>query len=393
MGSSSETHDQQIPPYWLGEPVFSFKATILEIDKDWVQIHPNYLYPLSGGQLADKGKLITSIEHQILDVQKRDDIIWIQLDKIDNISVNQQVSIDIDQERRNQLSINHSAQHLLSALFFTKFNNETERSEINEVEIQIGLKQSFSISQLQEVLMQMESIIFEDRPINNIISSPDQLTKYNIRGKPKGNEVLRIVEIKNLDFNLCGGTHVSSTAEILAIHIIKIEGKKIRFCAGKHAKLMAQKDNILLLEILNLINSSKHTVIKDINQVVRSVKEIRSEFNNLAITYAKQKIHQSPWQQVGQIKYRIVDVDYLEKGQVLEAIGEPKNDEIYFVSYLNGIVLIRSNNEEIIQKIMLLLKNNGVKGGGRGVSVIARIEFSLEEFKILVDQILQLAFL
>jgi len=80
----------------------------------------------------------------------------------------------------------------------------------------------------------IQSLVDADQPIScrwitdeELDAQPELVRTMSVQ-PPKGAGMVRLLEIRDIDLQPCGGTHLNSTGEVGAFHIGKIEKK------GKH---------------------------------------------------------------------------------------------------------------------------------------------------------------
>jgi|TARA_B100000315_G_scaffold260485_1_gene322280 misacylated tRNA(Ala) deacylase len=204
------------------------------IDGDyWVQFDKTYYYPSGGGQPADHGTISADgIKYSILDVKKRSEILHLLSDSVNVDSlVNQTLTAEIDQQRRDILCRMHTAQHLVSAAADELFSATTIGNQINtqktRIDIGIESRDSFSKDDLESsVNNYIDSAVdvsMSFRPRDELIEDP--LVRVNMDLIPKNIHELRVITIDGIDICPCAGTHVGNTNQIGYIEIGKVKSK------------------------------------------------------------------------------------------------------------------------------------------------------------------------
>ena len=209
-------------------------------------------YPEGGGQPSDRGT-INGIP--VLDVREEEGEILHFIEKTPEqggARPGENAELKLDIWRRRDITVQHSAQHLLSGTLFCL-------AGIPTVSMHLGVQYSTidinCPSMDREILIRIEdaaiNAIGEDRPFIIHLCPPERAEDLPLRkAPPKGEEQLRIVEIgkpgahkardsKNnpLDFSPCCGTHVSSAGQIGMLRILETEKYKgmirMTFIAGR----------------------------------------------------------------------------------------------------------------------------------------------------------------
>ncbi len=210
----------------------NFESRVLKSDSNAVVVDQTAFFPGGGGQPYDVGEFWTEDEvWEVIKVRRKDGELWHLLDK-DAPVVGTMFVGEIDWERRFQLMRTHTAMHILCGVIWRDygasvtggnmehlrgrmdFEFETMRRElVDEIQKKINLEVEASREITTRVL-----------PREEAFEIPDLIrTKINLL--PQGIREVRIVEIKGLDLQADGGTHVSNTQEVGAIKIIDYKSK------------------------------------------------------------------------------------------------------------------------------------------------------------------------
>ena len=82
---------------------------------------------------------------------------------------------------------------------------------------------SLTQEQLHQIEQTVNEHIIANHKVNVFYINRDDAVHYNIRKIPKDIDRLRIVQIENVEYNACAGTHVQSTSEIGLLKLLKTE--------------------------------------------------------------------------------------------------------------------------------------------------------------------------
>jgi alanyl-tRNA synthetase len=242
-------------------------------------------YPSSGGQPNDLGKLG---EAAILDVRDDGGEIAHIVDR--EVPVGR-VDCHIDWSRRFDHMQQHSGQHLLSAMFQERFNLPTVSFHLGEDLCTIDLRgREPSLDILQEAERAANAIIFEDRPIQVLYGTAEQLAQRGVRKEVEREGILRAIEIEGADLQPCGGTHVKSTGQIgliLVRRCTKIrQDWRVEFVCGARAEGVAGGDFQLLRSIGERLSCGPEEALTSIDKILNerdaSFKNFRASIQQLA---------------------------------------------------------------------------------------------------------------
>lgn len=205
-----------------------FDAEVIESKDNYVILDKTGFYPESGGQPNDSGTLNNV---KVLQVTKRDDIKHV-LEKND-FKQGDNVHGVIDWDKRYKHCRMHSAQHLLSAIVFDKYNAVTAGNQIGYDRSRIDFFPFKADKEIVDYLTkEFNRLVDEGLEINIRNIKREEMMKIISERKsvlfnklPENIEEVRVVEIKNFDRVPCAGTHVRNTKEIGYINIISTENK------------------------------------------------------------------------------------------------------------------------------------------------------------------------
>lgn len=211
-----------------------WEATVLASDAETgIVLDRSAFYPGGGGQPPDHGVLLWGgVQTRIVDARRGDDYCLIPADGDPLPPVGTQVRGAVEDARRTSLMRTHSGLHLLSGVVFRDFgalvtgsNMEpgTGRLDFNLDEIPDGFKEAIEAACNVEVTAD-RAIESYELSRTEAFAIPDVIrTATNLL--PPTIEIVRIVDIKGLDVQADGGTHVASTGSIGTMRVLKVENK------------------------------------------------------------------------------------------------------------------------------------------------------------------------
>ncbi|MDC3001488.1 alanyl-tRNA editing protein [Actinomycetota bacterium] len=231
MNKPAHQHTERLD--LLDSTLREWQATVLDVDDNGIVLDRSAFYPGGGGQPPDHGVLLWSgVQTAIVGARRGDDIRLIPTDGDPIPPPGTPVRGALEDERRTALMRTHSGLHLLSGVVFRDFgalvtgsnmDPLTGRLDFNLEEVPPGFKQAVEEACNVEVtadraIEAYELSRAEAFEIPDIIRTATNLLPAEI-------EIVRIVDIKGLDVQADGGTHVASTQQIGAIRVLKVENK------------------------------------------------------------------------------------------------------------------------------------------------------------------------
>ncbi|MFX1492833.1 MAG: alanyl-tRNA editing protein [Promethearchaeota archaeon] len=357
--------------YWKHPYDTQFEAKLVKIIKEGVILDKTLFYPRSGNQANDIGHLILNDEK--FEVKKvyseGEEIIHeIHPEELKKFKVGDRVKGVLDWENRYALMKAHTSQHILSALFMNKYGINTSRAYIEAEEVMIQLEMDVEIHQLQEVFIEFFTLC----TLNNIKIKPNvfsldeaQELGNKIRGNFPSGDLIRIVEIENLDLNCCGGTHIRNSTEIGPILIIEFKKNiDIKYVLGKKAIQKFSQINMDLLSLTDKLNTPLENYSREVKRVIELNQTFLTYQELLISEFFKQKIL-NPDAEINDIKLYLInmEIEYKSLKKVLDQL--PKNSLLLIKSEENKIRIISNTDEIKSDKIAeKFIENYLGKGGG-----------------------------
>lgn len=231
MNKPAHQHTERLD--LLDSTLREWQATVLDVDDNGIVLDRSAFYPGGGGQPPDHGVLLWSgVQTAIVGARRGDDIRLIPADGDPIPPPGTPVRGALEDERRTALMRTHSGLHLLSGVVFRDFgalvtgsnmDPLTGRLDFNLEEVPPGFKEAVEDACNVEVTADRAIEAYELSradafEIPDIIRTATNLLPAEI-------EIVRIVDIKGLDVQADGGTHVASTQQIGAIRVLKVENK------------------------------------------------------------------------------------------------------------------------------------------------------------------------
>jgi alanyl-tRNA synthetase len=219
-----------------------FPAEIREIrpqgDQTALLLDRTIFYPEGGGQEADRGS-INGVP--LLDVKESaaaEILHLVAAAGAKNLTPGP-ATLLLDSRRRRDFTVQHSAQHLLSGTILRLTGNHTVSMHLGVETCTIDVDTpELSADTLIRVEDAVADAIESDVPLVIHLCPPEDITKFPLRKvPPRGEAVIRVVEIEGNDFSPCCGTHCGSTGQIGIVRVLGAEKYKgmtrVSFIAGR----------------------------------------------------------------------------------------------------------------------------------------------------------------
>jgi alanyl-tRNA synthetase len=248
----------------------SFDAKVLEIIDNNVILDQTAFYPVSGGQLSDRGTLEGS---KVIDVFKQGPYIVHVLEYKPTFHAGDNVHGEIEFARRLQLAQHHTATHIVNAASRTvlgaHINQASAKKDIDKAHIDITHYESLTDEELVKIEEEANKIVKQGIKTKLTFMSREEAEKTFgmaiYQGGVAPGKQLRIVQIPGVDVEACGGTHLKSTLEAGHIKLLKASKIKdgivrITFAAGKAAQTIESVEKQVLDKAAFLLKCTVHQV-------------------------------------------------------------------------------------------------------------------------------------
>jgi alanyl-tRNA synthetase len=245
-------------------------------------------YAESGGQVGDTGVIESANEIiNILDTKKENGIIIHFAEKLpENLS--QTFHAKIDREKRSLTENNHSSTHLLHAALRQVLGTHVEQkgSLVNEDYLRFDFSHFSKVT--DEEIQQIETIV-NHKIRENISSDIKEMSIDDARklgamalfGEKYGDTVRVVTFDKKYSIELCGGTHVQSTAQIGLFKIVSESAvasgiRRIEAITSLKAEQYFNEQNTLIHELRALLKNPKD-VLKSVQALIDQNSELQKQ--------------------------------------------------------------------------------------------------------------------
>lgn len=294
-------------------------------------------------------------------------------------------SYTLSKENQDDIAIQHTTQHLFSALAYKKGWNT------------VGFKMSNEYTTVDLDCILNENDIFElEKEVNIKIKKGASIKEFFITRKEEKNfilrkkisekipenEKIRMIEIENIDLGACSGFHVSDIKNIGLFKIVNFEKIKsnftrIYFLSGNRALKDYNVKHEIIKQACSLLNSTKDEITIFIEKLFDSKKNIETSYNELIEKYTSillKEMNNYIFEKNNK-KYYILSE---KKEIVLNFLKKFDNNFIFIGLWENGGVI--SSKIEDCTKILDLLKLTfDIKGGGKKEIVNFKGSISFDE--------------
>ncbi|QFS42875.1 alanine--tRNA ligase [Nostoc sphaeroides] len=243
-------------------------------------------YGESGGQIGDRGYISgDGIVVRVEDVKKESDF-FVHFGRIERgtLRVGDHVTAQIDPACRRRAQANHTATHLLQAALKKIVDDSISQAgslvSFDRLRFDFNCPRALTAEEVQQIEEQVNTWIAEAHSAKvEVLPLAEAKARGAVAmfGEKYGDEV-RVIDFPNVSMELCGGTHVSNTAEIGVFKIISEAG------VASGVRRIEAVSGPAILDYLNL----RDKVVKDLSdrfkvkpeEVPDRITSLQSELKN-----------------------------------------------------------------------------------------------------------------
>ncbi|MFJ7847285.1 alanine--tRNA ligase [Peribacillus sp. NPDC097206] len=253
-------------------------------------------YAESGGQIADKGTLVSElVKVDVLDVQKAPN--GQNLHRVTvtagTLTTDATVMAAVNQENRIQITKNHTATHLLHQalkdVLGTHVNQAGSLVQAERLRFDFSHFGQITAEEIEQIETIVNEKIWQSLQVNTEYKNIEEAKAMGamaLFGEKYG-KIVRVVQIGDYSLELCGGVHVPNTAVIGLFKIVSESGigagtRRIEAVTGAGAyNLMAEQIHVLK-DAASKLKTNMKDVPARIETILADAKELQRENDSLA---------------------------------------------------------------------------------------------------------------
>ncbi len=250
-------------------------------------------YAESGGQVADTGIVSNDdFEIEVSEVKKSGEQ-FIHIGKLKSGMINdKKVTASIDTFRRRRIASNHTATHLLHAALKKVLGDHVQQKgslvTADYLRFDFTHFNGMKPAEIAEVEKLVRAEITNASLVETKLMTPDEAKEDGataLFGEKYG-DVVRVVSLSNFSKELCGGTHVSNSAEIGMIKILSESSssagiRRIEAITGEAVYNYYEKKESLLNDVASLLKAKHEKIADKVQQLIDLNKEIEKELKTI----------------------------------------------------------------------------------------------------------------
>ena len=250
-------------------------------------------YAESGGQQADNGVIEgNGALGQVVDVQKQKNIFMHTvkvLNGVHNFLEGTEVKLSVNRSRRDAISKNHSATHLLQKALREILGTHVQQAGSlvapDRLRFDFNHYEAMTEEELEKVERLVNAKIAEALPADIKLMSMDEAKKTGAMALfgDKYESVVRVVSFGDFSTELCGGIHVSNVSQIGLFKIVSETGvaagvRRIEAKTGFHAYEVVKE---MERTIKNVADSLKTDVNKVEEKAEKNAEDLRAALKEI----------------------------------------------------------------------------------------------------------------
>ncbi|MGB3614738.1 MAG: alanine--tRNA ligase [Elainellaceae cyanobacterium] len=251
-------------------------------------------YAEGGGQIGDRGYLSgDEMLMRVEDVKKESDV-FVHFGHIErgSLSVGDQVTAQIDRACRRRVQANHTATHLLQAALKKLVDPSVGQAgslvNFDRLRFDFSCPRALTSDEVAEVEAQVNTWIAEAHGADVSLMSLDDAKSRGATAMfgEKYTDEVRVIDFPGVSMELCGGTHVSNTAEIGVFKIISETGissgvRRIEAVAGPAVLDYLNAREVVVKELGDRFKAKPEAIVGRVTALQEELKDSQKQLTAL----------------------------------------------------------------------------------------------------------------
>jgi alanyl-tRNA synthetase len=257
-------------------------------------------YAEGGGQVGDHGRLLVTrsagddAEFVVSDCKKLANGAYLHFGNLlhGSLKVGDQATVEVNSDKRAATAANHSATHLMHAALKQVLGDHVMQkgSMVNHERLRFDFAHDAPVSrdELKEVEQRVNAQIFAAHKVQSEIMSIAKAKAAGAEalfGEKYGEEV-RVISMGDYSLELCGGTHVSNTAEIGFFKIVGESGiaagvRRVEALTQNGALAWVNGQQGLIQQLADSLKSDAASLPQRVAQLQESIKGLEADKKKL----------------------------------------------------------------------------------------------------------------
>ncbi len=259
-------------------------------------------YGEGGGQVGDVGRITgQSFCAEVSDTKKSSSGISVHSVEVKEgeLKLKDEVSAAVDPSVRKDIMKNHSATHLLHKALKMVLGAHVAQagSYVDDARLRFDFShfEGMTASELEAVEKIVNDEIFAATPVTVQHMKLADAKKLGAAAQfdEKYGEVVRVVGMGDFSIELCGGTHVKNTSEIMMFKILSESSvasgvRRIEATTGRNVLKLLNEKELKINTIADILKSSQNSLEARAEQLVKELRASRKEIEKLKLEQSVQ---------------------------------------------------------------------------------------------------------
>lgn len=259
-------------------------------------------YAESGGQVGDKGQLITAeAVFKVQDTQRQGQAI-VHFGKVEQgiLRIGEKILAEVDSGHRSAVRLNHTATHLLHAALKKVIGDHVQQKgslvDSMRARFDFSHRAPLSTEDLQRIELLVNQEIRANHPVVTELMPIEQAKKTGaaaLFGEKYADEV-RVLSLGDFSKELCGGTHAVRTGDLGLFKITAEYGvasgiRRIEMLTGEAALLWIQEQSAQMQTAAAYLKTAPAQLVEKLIQLQEESKQKEKELLQLQAKLNTQK--------------------------------------------------------------------------------------------------------
>ncbi|GFP75278.1 alanine--tRNA ligase [Clostridium fungisolvens] len=274
-----------------------FREELSEGEEGFLVVDNTPFYAEMGGQVGDTG-IITGegFKAEVLDCKKNPGGKIYHVIKVTfgTVKVNDTVSLEVDNNRRNSICKNHTATHMLHEALREVLGEHVNQSgsyvDSERLRFDFTHFSALSAEELYKVETMVNEKIMEAYSVCTDVMTIDQAKNSGAMAlfDDKYSDEVRVVSIGDFSKELCGGTHVSNSGQIGLFKVVSETGvaagiRRIEALTGFNAIKHFESKSEIIREVTSTLKCNEKDILRKLHSQTVDLKEKEKEIQELKL--------------------------------------------------------------------------------------------------------------
>jgi len=349
-------------------------------------------YAASGGQVGDKGEVLgEASKFQVMDTLRPVEGLIVHKGKVKKgtFKTGNAVLAKVEAEERLATARHHTVTHILHATLRSVLGDHVKQagSLVSPERLRFDFTHYTSLTarerdRIEELINER---VIENHPVETVVMDIDQAVASGAMAlfDEKYGDKVRVVTVRDVSKELCGGTHTRASGDIGAFKIVSEMGiaagvRRIEAVAGKRAYQVFKREEQDLQEVAQLLKTTELDVVPRVEKLVAQIKGMEKELDQfkhkLQSSQAGDVIGEA--RTINNVRVLVKRTDNMDAkdlrdfgdklrdklGSGVLALGSVKDEKVNLIVMVSKDLTSRLHAGNIIKEIAPIL---GGTGGGK----------------------------